>query len=100
MGEPLTPSPGVSSARAAQETADEVDLREYLTILRRRKWTIVLATVLVLASSLAVSFLQQPLYEGSAKVLLQPEQAATLFNPQTGQRGDPVRAVQTEIDSP
>ena len=81
-----------------QETTEEVDLREYVAILRRRKWTILFTTLTVVVSALAVSFLQQPLYEGAAKVLLQPEQAATLFNPQTGQRGDPVRAVQTEIE--
>lgn len=77
---------------------DEIDLREYVSIALRRKWTIVVTTLGAIAAALAFSFIQTPLYEGEARVLLQPEQAATLFNPQTGQRVDPIRAVQTEIE--
>lgn len=79
------------------EQSDELDLRGYLRVIRRRKWVIVAATVLVAAVALAVSMLQAPVYEGRAELLLQAQGSETLFNPNTGQRTDPARALDTEI---
>ncbi|MFN2490078.1 MAG: polysaccharide biosynthesis tyrosine autokinase [Actinomycetota bacterium] len=45
-------------------------LREYLTILRVRKWWIVLATVLVVGSALAYSLQQTPIYVSEAQVFV------------------------------
>ena len=75
----------------------ELELRDYLRVLSRRKWTVALATVLVLAAALATVLVQDPVYQGTAEVLLQPRTTESLFDPATGGRNDPTRAVQTEI---
>lgn len=46
------------------------DLKEYLAVLRARKWTIILVTALVVGSALFFSYRQTPLYEGSARLLV------------------------------
>ena len=55
-------------------SADEshVSLREQLAVLRLRKWSIFIVAGLVLASTLAFSLLQTPMYESTAKVLVRP----------------------------
>lgn len=80
-----------------QEDASELELRDYLRVLARRKWIIAIAAFVVLASALAASFLQTPVYQGTAQILLQPRSTESLFDPNSGQRSDPARAIQTEI---
>ncbi|MGH2556252.1 MAG: polysaccharide biosynthesis tyrosine autokinase, partial [Actinomycetota bacterium] len=53
-----------------------IQLKEYLGILRLRKWSIVLVTVLLVGAALGVSFLQTPLYEAEAKLLVNPQALA------------------------
>jgi len=48
------------------------DLREYLTIIRGRKWTIILVTLLVIGSAIGFSYLQTPTYTGETRVLVEP----------------------------
>jgi succinoglycan biosynthesis transport protein ExoP len=83
---------------ADDQVSSELELRDYLRVLNRRKWTVVVATAVVLGSALAASFLQTPVYQGTAEVLFQPRSTESLFNPNTGQRSDPTRAIQTEIE--
>jgi len=71
------------------------DLRGYLAVVRRRKWVIVGATVVVVALALVFSFLQTPLYEGTARVLLKP--TTSVFDPGGFSFSDP-SFVQTEIE--
>ena len=52
----------------AQEQA--IDLREYLAVLRNRKWTILLVLLLVVASALAFSFRQTPIYQSTTRLLV------------------------------
>lgn len=68
-----------------------------MRVLRRRRSVIVVATLVVVAAALASSFLQTPVYEATAEVLLQPRSTESLFDPSTGERRDPARTVQTEI---
>jgi len=79
------------------DRVSEVDLREYVRVLWRRKGVIVLAAAVVLIVSLASSFLQTPVYSASSEVLLQPRVGDTLFDPNSGQYVDPTRAIATEI---
>jgi len=60
-----------------QQPAPEpaLDLRDYLGVLRRRKWTIGLITVITVASAVAFSFQQTPIYASTAKVLVKPPTA-------------------------
>lgn len=79
------------------QQAVDVDLRSYVRMLARRKWTIVLAAVVVVGFACAASFLQTPVYQGTAQVLLQPRSTESLFDPNSGQRSDPARTIQTEM---
>lgn len=79
------------------EEAHELELRDYLRIVRRRKWIIVLSAVIVVGAASVASLLQTPVYQGRAELLLQPRTTESLFDPQTGQRNDPARSLQTEI---
>ncbi|MEX2459397.1 MAG: polysaccharide biosynthesis tyrosine autokinase [Actinomycetota bacterium] len=54
-------------------TADEgIQLREYLSILRARRWSIVVIAGAILLSTLFFSFRQTPIYESTTKVLVKP----------------------------
>ncbi len=77
---------------------DELDLRDYLRVLRRRKAIITLAVIVVVGGALTASFLQTPVYEGETEVLIQPRRSENLFDPNTGQARNPERNVQTEIE--
>lgn len=48
------------------------DIRKYLRTLRTRKWSIVLTTILVVSAALGFSYLQTPIYEAEARLLVQP----------------------------
>ena len=57
-------------------------IRDYLEVLRRRKWLILLFTCLVVAAAIAYTFTRTPIYQSQAQVLVQPfsletENAAT-----------------------
>ncbi len=73
-----------------------LELRDYLDIIRARRWFIALTVLVVVASALTASFLQTPVYEGRARVLLQPSSAQSLFESGGGVRTDP-SFVTTEI---
>jgi capsular exopolysaccharide synthesis family protein len=77
---------------------NELELRDYLGVVRRRRAIIALATIMVMATALVASFLQTPVYQGTAQILLQPRSTESPFDEQTGERRDPERAVQTEIE--
>ena len=51
---------------------DTLDLRDYLAVLRRRRWLVVLVTIVVTATAVGVSLLQTPVYEATADVLVEP----------------------------
>ena len=80
---------------AVAEQRSEFELRDYLTIIRRRKAVIILAVLLVEAAALTVSYLKTPLYQGTAEVVLQPRTEAVFGN--NVAIGDPKRAIETEI---
>ncbi len=56
--------------------SDVTDIGEYLAILRTRKWTVILVTLLVVAGALAFSFRQTPIYESTSKILVKPVSSA------------------------
>jgi len=71
----------------------EIDLREYLQVLRRRRGTILLIVVLAAGVALALSALQTPEYEATTQVV---------FNPSTtgqgnGQQSQPATDRATEL---
>lgn len=58
-----TESPGTSATG---------DIREVLAVLRKRRWSIAIVTVITVASALFFSFRETPVYESSAQVLVTP----------------------------
>lgn len=80
----------MSQAEAAQGQA--VDLREYLAVLRARKWTILLVAALVIGSALFFSYQQTPRYTAESRVLV----AALATNP--GDLYAPIPTLETEIE--
>ena len=48
------------------------NIRQYVGVLKRHKWTISLITVLVVVAALVFTYLQPPQYSASAQVLVQP----------------------------
>ncbi len=64
-------------------------LRDYLQVLRRRKWIVLAVLVAAPAAAVAVAMLQQPRYSASAEVLLSRQTLAYSLNNVT----DPTTAV-------
>jgi Mrp family chromosome partitioning ATPase len=69
-------------------------LRDYLHVVRRRKWIILQAVVLVPAAAIAFSLHQQKLYQAQAKVLLSTQNLAAQL---TGTQNTGVSEPQTEV---
>jgi succinoglycan biosynthesis transport protein ExoP len=57
-------------AREVEVARDGASLRDYLQVLRRRKWILLQAVILVPAIAVALSTRQSPVYQADAKVLL------------------------------
>jgi polysaccharide biosynthesis transport protein len=55
----------------------ELGLRDYLHVLQRRKWIVLLAVVIVPLAAVAFSLRQSPLYQSSAEVLLRNQTLPT-----------------------
>ena len=76
-----------------------ITLRHYLAVLRRRKWTVVLATIAVPAVAVLFSLHQQKLYQASAEVMVNNQDlVATLTNVNSGNSSqiNPDRYLQTQ----
>lgn len=80
----------------AQEMTAEQYLRHYLRLLWRRKWIIVLSTVIVGGLALVFTANQTPLYRASSEVLLRPRTSESLFHAGGG-LADPSRDAATQI---
>jgi succinoglycan biosynthesis transport protein ExoP len=48
------------------------ELREYLAVLRHRKWSVIIAAALVFGVVMLISYRQTPVYEAEARVLVEP----------------------------
>lgn len=55
-----------------QTGVEGFQIREYLAVIRLRKWMIFAVTAVVVAAALAFSFQQAPVYESEAQVLVRP----------------------------
>ena len=75
-------------------------LHDYLAVLQRRKWLVLLAVVVVPAVAIVLSLQQTPKYQSSAEVLLSRQNLSALLNNSTDQSlsGDPARLAQTQAD--
>lgn len=71
---------------------DQKTLRDYLQVVRRRKWIVLLALVVAPAAAVVLSLRQQPLYQAQAEVLLSRQNLADTL---TGAQ-DPTAYLQAE----
>ena len=71
-----------------------MELRDYLNVLRARKWIVIQAVVIVTLTAVVVSLLQPPTYKGEAKVLITSQDAgAAIFGTAVGElSGQPEEA--------
>ena len=76
---------------------DNADVRRFLTVIKRNIALVVVAVVASTGFAATFALLQTPIYEGRSELLMQPRDSESLFDPNTGQRSDPVRAIDTEI---
>src|SRR5260370_17253312 len=60
-----------------QTTAGPLGFRDILTILRIRKWTIFVITLLILAAAFLYTRLQPAVYQSQAEVLVRPIEFAS-----------------------
>jgi non-specific protein-tyrosine kinase len=76
-----------------------MELRDYVNVIRARKWTIVQATIVVAVTALVVSLLQPQVYESEAKVLISERDsaAALLGNVLPELSSQPERGMQTQV---
>lgn len=77
-----------------------MELRQYVEMLRRHRWTIAQAVVLVAVVAGVVSMLRTPAYEATAKVLLRPNDASEQINPENvsvGPNADRIVSAQVDI---
>jgi tyrosine-protein kinase len=77
---------------------DAVTLHDYLRVVRRRKWIVVEAALLLTLAAVAFSLHQERLYEASADILLSAENlsGAAPGTPVNGLSQDPERTTQTQ----
>ncbi|MEI8001224.1 MAG: polysaccharide biosynthesis tyrosine autokinase [Actinomycetes bacterium] len=64
-----------------------LELRDYLRVLRRRKWTIAVTTLVCVAVAGAMAFTRKPIYAASSNVLVQQRLVDNLFVPIAQQGG-------------
>src|SRR5581483_11050935 len=77
----------------------ELELRDYVRVLRRRKAIIILSVIVVVGAALVVSYLQTPVYSAGADVLLQADaSSAVVDGSSTGTQTDPSKSVSTQIE--
>lgn len=81
-----------------QISTSQLELRDYLQVLEHRKKIVLLTVALVVGGALLGSYVQEPVYAARARLLIQSNQSESPFNPDTGQRVDPARALATEIE--
>ena len=90
--------PGYDRRVVGDAQAPELDLRRHLWALQRR-WKVIALVVLGLAgSTLLASVRQEPLYEGTAKLLLKPTSEALLTGGSSQDEVGAARRVSNEIE--
>src|SRR5512141_1397594 len=75
-----------------------MELRDYLRVIRARKWVIIQAVIIVATAALVASMLQPKTYEGEARVLISERNTgAALFGTVLPElSSQPERGLQTQ----
>ena len=54
----------------AENRSESVDIKEYIAVLLKRKWLVLICFLLSMAGTTAFLFTRQPIYEADAKLLV------------------------------
>lgn len=73
-----------------------LELRDYLKIVRRRKWYVLLPAIAVVAATLAASLTTTPVYQASVDILVESKQSSVLPDMNIPVQ-DPQRTLQTQM---
>lgn len=84
------------NGQVAGDDAQSFELRTYLRIVQRRKAFIAVVAVLTAVVALVASFLQTPVYEAHADILVQPRPTESVFSDAQGRSS--IAAIETEIE--
>jgi uncharacterized protein involved in exopolysaccharide biosynthesis len=63
------------------EEEKQISLEDYIDIVWRRKWLILLSFVLVLASTAYFTFTRPPTYEAASILMVEAEEGMSLLDP-------------------
>lgn len=63
------------------ENDTTLEFRDYLRVLRRRKWIVIVSVIVCTAGAFAMTFRKTPVYTASTSVILQTDQASQQFVP-------------------
>jgi non-specific protein-tyrosine kinase len=75
-----------------------VELRDYLNVIRARKWVIIQAVVIVTLVAVVVSVIQAPSYESEARVLIaEKDTGSALLGMSLSEFSQPERGLQTQV---
>lgn len=76
-----------------------MELRDYLNVIRARKWVIIQAVLIVTLTAVVASLIQAPVYESDAKVLISEKDAgAAIFGTVLAEfSSQPERGLQTQV---
>jgi len=64
-----------------EQEPQTLELRDYLRVVRRRKWVIVVTMVVCIAAAVTMSLIQAPVYSSTARLLLDHRLVDKLFVP-------------------
>lgn len=64
-----------------QTAGDAIDLREYVVVLKRRKWVVALVVIAMLSIAALYSFTRPIGYTAHAEILIQPPTSSASFRP-------------------
>jgi len=75
-----------------------MELRDYLNVIRARKWVIIQAIVVVTLTAVVVSLVQPKVYEGHATVLIsEKDTTAALLGTTVSEFSQPERGLETQV---
>lgn len=84
----------------AERDGPELELRDYLRVLARRKWIVALATVAMVGVSLVLALRQTPMYRSSSELLLQAGNSASLLGVGSEERLSVITEIQVLQSQP
>ena len=75
-----------------------VQIRDWLRVLRERKWLILLCVLVTLGAAIAYSNIRDPVYGAVARLLLEDNSTNAYFSPDANQYVDPARRAATNLE--